>query len=119
MLEALKSFDVMLILILQLEEDVGISPDEFAVTVQQMLRHIHLQQLRRICGFHHSPLVDKNKEKQLIKRLCHLYIKGNELCPKDERLPTDFCPADAYILLATHFLHQLWVDTNDASLLYE
>lgn len=83
-----------------------------------MQRQIHLEQLRRICGFHHPPLVDKDKQEQLIKRLCNLYEKGNELCPMQDRLPTDFCSADPYILLATHLLHQLWVDTNDASFLY-
>ncbi|KAG5344691.1 NAA25 acetyltransferase, partial [Acromyrmex charruanus] len=102
----------------KIEEDIGIAPNEFPITVQQMQRHIHLEQLRRICGFHHSPLADRDKQEQLINRLCDLYEKGNELCPMQDRLPTDFCPADPYILLATHLLHQLWVDTNDASFLY-
>lgn len=93
-------------------------PDEFPTTIQQMQKHIHLEQLRRICGFHHPPLADKNKQEQLIRRLCNLYEKGNELCPMEDRLPTDFCPADSYILLTTHLLHQLWVDTNEASFLY-
>ncbi|XP_024887489.1 N-alpha-acetyltransferase 25, NatB auxiliary subunit [Temnothorax curvispinosus] len=102
----------------KIEEDIGIAPDEFPTTVEQMQRHIHLEQLRRICGFYHPPLADKDKQEQLIKRLCDLYEKGNELCPMQDRLPTDFCPADPYILLATHLLHQLWVDTNDGSFLY-
>ncbi|EFN87304.1 N-alpha-acetyltransferase 25, NatB auxiliary subunit [Harpegnathos saltator] len=102
----------------RIEKDIGVAPDEFPSTVQQMQKHIHLEQLRRICGFHHSPLTDKNKQEELIKRLCDLYEKGNELCPVQERLPTDFCPADSYILLASHLLHQLWVDTSDASFLY-
>ncbi|XP_029676321.1 N-alpha-acetyltransferase 25, NatB auxiliary subunit [Formica exsecta] len=103
----------------KIEKDIGITSDEFPTTVQQMQRHIHMEQLRRICGFYHPPLVDRSKQEQLIKRLCDLYEKGNELCPMQDRLPTDFCPADPYILLATHLLHQLWVDTNDASFLYK
>ncbi|KAL6448145.1 hypothetical protein ACFW04_000276 [Cataglyphis niger] len=103
----------------KIEKDIGITSDEFPTTIQQMQRHIHLEQLRRICGFHHPPLVDRSKQEQIIKRLCDLYEKGNELCPMQDRLPTDFCPADPYILLATHLLHQLWVDTNDASFLYK
>ncbi|KAG7208761.1 hypothetical protein KM043_014956 [Ampulex compressa] len=101
-----------------IEEDVGVKADSFPTTVEQMQKHIHLEQLRRICGFHHTPLADTNKQKELIKRLRELYEKGNELCPIQDRLPTDFCPADSYILLATHLLHQLWCDTNEASYLY-
>lgn len=103
---------------MQLEEDVGVKPDEFPITVQQMQRHIHLEQLRRISGFHHSPLTDREKQEQLVQRLCDLYKKGNKLCPMQDRLQTDFSPADPYILLATHLLHQLWIDTGDASFLY-
>ncbi|XP_053986052.1 N-alpha-acetyltransferase 25, NatB auxiliary subunit [Hylaeus anthracinus] len=105
-------------LLQKIEEDVGVKPDEFSTTVQQMQRHIHLEQLRRICGFHQSPNVGINEQKQLVERLCKLYEKGNELCPIQERLPTDFCPADSYILLATHLLHELWYSTSDASYLY-
>lgn len=83
-----------------------------------MQRHIHLEQLRRICGFHHIPNLDINKQKHLVERLYKLYEKGNELCPPDERLPTDYCPADPYILLATHLLHELWCNTSDAIYLY-
>lgn len=83
-----------------------------------MQRHIHLEQLRRMCGFHHSPLADINERKYLIRRLCDLYEKGNELCPMTDRLPTDFCPTDSYVLLATYLLHQLWCETNEASFLY-
>ncbi|KAK2586630.1 hypothetical protein KPH14_011677 [Odynerus spinipes] len=106
------------ILLNKLADDVGVSPDSYPSTVQQMQRHIHLEQLRRICGFHHPPLADLNERKNLIKRLCDLYEKGNELCPIADRLPTDFCPADSYIFLATHLLHQLWSETNEASYLY-
>lgn len=83
-----------------------------------MQKHIHLEQLKRICGFHHPPMADINVRKEYIDRLCKLYNKGNELCPVEERLPTDFCPADSYILIATHLLHQLWIETNEASYLY-
>lgn len=105
-------------LIQKIEEDVGVKSEGFPTTVQQMQKHIHLEQLRRICGFHCPPYVDINKQKQLVERLCKLYKKGNELCPIQDRLPTDFCPADSYILLATHLLHELWYNTNDAVYLY-
>nr|XP_012136081.1 PREDICTED: N-alpha-acetyltransferase 25, NatB auxiliary subunit isoform X1 [Megachile rotundata] len=105
-------------LLQKIEEDVGVKAEGFPSTVQQMQKHIHLEQLRRICGFHHSPNADINKQKQLIERLCKLYEKGNELCPIQERLPTDFCPADSYILLASHLLHELFYNTNDAVYLY-
>lgn len=103
---------------LQIEKEIGVASDEFPSDVLQMKRHIHLEQLRRICSVHHPPLADRNKQEEIIKRLCDLYEKGNELCPMQQRLPTDFCPADSYILLVSHLLHQLWVDTNDASFLY-
>ncbi|KAL2722102.1 hypothetical protein V1477_020922 [Vespula maculifrons] len=99
-------------------ENVGVSPDGYPSTIEQMQRHIHLEQLRRMCGFHHSPLADINERKYLIRRLCDLYEKGNELCPMTDRLPTDFCPTDSYVLLATYLLHQLWCETNEASFLY-
>ncbi|XP_020285803.1 N-alpha-acetyltransferase 25, NatB auxiliary subunit [Pseudomyrmex gracilis] len=102
----------------KLEADVGVKQDEFPVTVQQIQRHIHLEQLRRISGFHHPPLADREKQEKLVQRLCDLYKKGNELCPMQDRLQTDFSPTDPYVLLATHLLHQLWVDTGDASFLY-
>lgn len=105
-------------LVKKIEEDVGVTPEGFPTTVQQMQRHIHLEQLRRICGFHHPPVVDTNAQKNLVERLCKLYEKGNELCPFEDRLPTDFCSADSYILLATHLLFQLWYDTSEASYLY-
>ncbi|KAI4494650.1 hypothetical protein M0804_000851 [Polistes exclamans] len=102
----------------KIAEDVGVAPDGFPSTVEQMQRHMHLEQLRRMCGFHHSPLADINDRKYLIRRLCDLYEKGCELCPMSDRLPTDFCPADSYVLLATYLLHQLWCETNEASFLY-
>ncbi|KAF7402329.1 hypothetical protein HZH66_004596 [Vespula vulgaris] len=102
----------------KIAENVGVSPDGYPSTVEQMQRHIHLEQLRRMCGFHHSPLADINERKYLIRRLCDLYEKGNELCPMTDRLPTDFCPTDSYVLLATYLLHQLWCETNEASFLY-
>ncbi|XP_076276164.1 phagocyte signaling impaired isoform X1 [Lasioglossum baleicum] len=105
-------------LLQKIEKDVGVKPDEFPVTVQQMQRHIHLEQLHRICGLHHYPNISVDEQKQLVERLCKLYEKGNELCPIQERLPTDFCPADSYILLATHLLHELWSNTDEASHLY-
>ena len=105
-------------LLQKIEEDVGVKSEEFPSTIQQMQKHIHLEQLRRICGFHHLPNADIQKQKQLVERLCKLYEKGNELCPIEERLPTDFCPADSYILLATHLLHELWYNTNEAVYLY-
>ncbi|XP_076384769.1 phagocyte signaling impaired [Megalopta genalis] len=100
------------------EEELDVEPDGFPLTVQQMRRHIHFEQLRRICGLHHSPNVSIDEQKQLVERLCVLYEKGNVLCPIQGRLPTDFCPADSYILLATHLLHELWSNTDDASYLY-
>ncbi|EZA56704.1 N-alpha-acetyltransferase 25, NatB auxiliary subunit [Ooceraea biroi] len=102
----------------KIEEDNGVKPDECPTTVNQMQKHIHWEQLRRICGFHHPPLTDRDKQEQLIKRLYDLYKKGLKLCPMQDRLPTDFCPADPYILLASHLLHQLWTETSDASFLY-
>ncbi|XP_076755634.1 phagocyte signaling impaired isoform X1 [Xylocopa sonorina] len=105
-------------LLQKIEQDVGVKPDGFPTSLQQMQRHIHFEQLRRICGFHHSPNADINKQKQLVERLCELYKMGDELCPIQDRLPTDFCPADSYILLATHLLHELWCSTNDATYLY-
>lgn len=85
----------------------------------QMQRHIHFEQLKRICGRHHPPRADIEERKSLVKRLADLYDKGNILCPADSRLPTDFCPADSYILLATHILHQLWFETSEATWLYK
>ncbi|XP_076236201.1 phagocyte signaling impaired [Calliopsis andreniformis] len=105
-------------LLQKIEEDVGVKPEGFPTTVQQMQRHIHLEQLRRMCGLHHAPYVGINEQEQLVERLCKLYEKGNELCPVQERLPTDFCPADSYILVATHLLHELWYNTNKAVYLY-
>ncbi|XP_017891294.1 N-alpha-acetyltransferase 25, NatB auxiliary subunit [Ceratina calcarata] len=105
-------------LLQKIEVDVAVKPDEYPTTVKQMQRHIHLEQLRRICGLHHPPHADANKQRALVERLCKLYKMGNELCPIQDRLPTDFCPADSYILLATHLLHELWRNTNDAAYLY-
>ena len=83
-----------------------------------MQRYIHLEQLKRLCGQHHSPNIGLDERKELVQRICNLYEKGNELCPKEERLPTDFSPADPYILLATHLLYQLWHETEEAEYLY-
>ena len=105
-------------LLQKIDEDVNVKPEGFPTTVPQMQRHIHLEQLRRVCGFHHSQNVDTNEQEQLVERLCKLYEKSNELCPVEERLPTDFCPADSYILLATHLLHELWYNTSEAFHLY-
>ena len=84
-----------------------------------MQRHIHFEQLKRICGRHHPPRADVEERKHLVKRLSDLYDKGNALCPFETRLPTDFCPADSYVLLAVHILHQLWYETQNASWLYK
>lgn len=83
-----------------------------------MLRHIHLEQLRRICGLHHSPLADFEQRQQRVDRLCELYDKGIKLCPSDQRLSTDFAPFDSYALLASHLLLQMWFESNQASPLY-
>ncbi|XP_012253045.2 N-alpha-acetyltransferase 25, NatB auxiliary subunit [Athalia rosae] len=110
--------DKRLNLIKMLEQDVGVEVDGYPSTLTQMQRHIHLEQLRRICGLYHSPHTSLEARISLADRLCVLYEKGNDLCPTSDRLPTDFCPADAYALLATHLFHQLWVETQEASYLY-
>lgn len=84
-----------------------------------MQRHIHFEQLKRICGRHHPPRANLEERKSLVKRFNDLYDRGNILCPIETRLPTDFSPADSYVLLATHVLHQLWHETSDASWLYK
>lgn len=97
---------------------MAVGAEDYPATVGQMQRHIHLEQLRRICGLHHSPVLNLEERIGLANRLCDLYEKGNALCPSNERLITDFCPADAYALLATHLFHQLWVETQEALYLY-
>lgn len=84
-----------------------------------MQKYIHFEQLRRLCGMHHSPQLDLKGRIELVERFCNLYRKGCELCPEEERLSTDFSPADVYILLATHLLHQVWHDTGEAVYLYK
>ncbi|XP_046415416.1 N-alpha-acetyltransferase 25, NatB auxiliary subunit [Neodiprion fabricii] len=110
--------DERLHLIKKLEQDVAVGADDYPTTIGQMQRHIHLEQLRRICGLHHSPTTSIEERISLADRLCDLHKKGNALCPASDRLPTDFCPADAYGLLATHLFHQLWVETQEALYLY-
>lgn len=83
-----------------------------------MTRHIHLEQLKRLCGRHDSPYLDVRGRLNLFNRLVDLYEQGNILCPVESRLTTDFCPADSYIILAAHILHQLWCETNGAEMLY-
>lgn len=83
-----------------------------------MQRHVHLEQLRRICGFHHAPLIDLEKRKLLVERLVDLYENGSSLCSVQKRLPTDICVADPYIILAVHVLYQIWYETKDAAYLY-
>lgn len=104
---------------LQIEIDIGIAENEYPSTVDQMQRHIHFEQLKRICGRHHQPRTNIEQRKELVAYFTELYKKGNALCPKETRLPTDFCPADSYILLAVHLLHQLWNETEEAKWLYE
>ncbi|XP_033227156.1 N-alpha-acetyltransferase 25, NatB auxiliary subunit isoform X2 [Belonocnema kinseyi] len=106
------------LLLEKIEKDIGVSKDGYPESVDQMQRYIHFNQLRRLCGMHHFPKIDLEEMKKLVLRFCHLYKKGNELCPEQERLTTDYCPADAYILLATHLLHQLWHETGEAEYLY-
>ncbi|KAJ8681185.1 hypothetical protein QAD02_016972 [Eretmocerus hayati] len=102
-----------------IEIDIGVMETEIPDTVDQMQRHIHFEQLKRICGRHHLPRADFEERKSLVKRLCGLYKRGNILCPVESRLPTDFCPADSYVLLAAHISHQLWHESQDASWLYK
>lgn len=83
-----------------------------------MEKHIHWEQLRRLCGYHHPPYMNRSEQEQLIDRLYEWYKKGLKLCPVQDRLPTDFCAADPYIIVASHLLHQLWVETSEASFLY-
>lgn len=90
----------------------------FPDSKEQMQKHIHLEQLRRISGFHHSPIASMEQRKDIARRLCDLYEKGSALCPFEERLSTDFNPADSYAILAAHVLHQLWYESKDASHLY-
>ena len=63
--------------------------------------------------------MDIEGRKNLARRLCDLYEQGNSLCPMESRLITDFCPADSYLLLAAHVLHQLWGETGEAEMLYK
>ncbi|OXU18145.1 hypothetical protein TSAR_006441 [Trichomalopsis sarcophagae] len=102
-----------------IEIDIGVGENDYPTTVDQMQRHIHFEQLKRICGRHHPPRADVEERKNLVKRLIDLYDKGNALCPRETRLATDFCPADSYILLAVHILYQLWYETSDATWLYK
>ncbi|XP_014235651.1 N-alpha-acetyltransferase 25, NatB auxiliary subunit [Trichogramma pretiosum] len=102
-----------------IELDIGVGETDYPATINQMQRHIHFEQLKRICGRHHPPRANVEERQNLVKRLCDLYEKGNELCPLETRLPTDFCPADSYLLLAGHILHQLWYETQDATWLYK
>ncbi|XP_014210949.1 N-alpha-acetyltransferase 25, NatB auxiliary subunit [Copidosoma floridanum] len=102
-----------------IETDIGMVENEYPVTVDQMQKHIHFEELKRICGRHHQPRTSDEQRRELVKYFTESYKKGNALCPKDTRLPTDFCPADSYILLAVHILHQLWNDTREAELLCE
>ncbi|XP_043274527.1 N-alpha-acetyltransferase 25, NatB auxiliary subunit [Venturia canescens] len=102
----------------KIDEQVGVASDSYPECGEQMQRHIHYEQLRRICGMHHPPYADTDKRKQLVERFRNLYENGNEACPASERLPTDFSPADSYVLLASHLYVQLWFETRDASHLY-
>lgn len=104
---------------MQIELDIGVGESEYPATVGQMQRHIHFEQLKRICGRHHPPRANIEERKSLVKRLGDLYNRGNALCPIESRLSTDFCPTDSYILLATHIHYQLWIETSDASWLYK
>ncbi|XP_015121596.1 N-alpha-acetyltransferase 25, NatB auxiliary subunit [Diachasma alloeum] len=101
-----------------ISEDVGVTDEVLPTSTDQMLRHIHLEELRRICGMHHSPNLDAQGRESLVERLCKLYEVGNKLCPSDERLPTDFAPFDSYILIASHLLLQLWYESSGAGYLY-
>ncbi|XP_015610022.1 N-alpha-acetyltransferase 25, NatB auxiliary subunit isoform X2 [Cephus cinctus] len=105
-------------LLQQINEDVGVKSDEYPKTIEQMQRHIHMKQLQRICGLHHCPIADRKEREKLAERLLDLYDEGSTLSPFEDRLPTDFCPADPYALLASHLLHQLYFESNDASYLY-
>ncbi|XP_066597306.1 N-alpha-acetyltransferase 25, NatB auxiliary subunit [Prorops nasuta] len=105
-------------LIRKLEEEVGVTPDDHPADAKQMQKHINLEKIKRILGYHHPPMADLQQQEEIIKRLCSLYEKGNELFPVESRLPTDFCPADTYVILAAHILHQLWVETDEAKFLY-
>ncbi|XP_011304536.1 N-alpha-acetyltransferase 25, NatB auxiliary subunit [Fopius arisanus] len=103
----------------EISGDVGVTDDTPPTSTDQMLRHIHLEELKRICGMHHSPNLDVQGRTRLVERLCKFYDIGNKLCPSDERLPTDFAPFDSYILIASHVLLQLFYETSDARYLYQ
>ncbi|XP_034949721.1 N-alpha-acetyltransferase 25, NatB auxiliary subunit [Chelonus insularis] len=101
-----------------INEDIGVEEDAAPTSTDQLLRHIHLEQLRRICGLHHSPHINYEQREKLVDRLNDLYDKGDKLCSNEDRLPTDFAPFDSYALLAAHLLLQMWFESNNASLLY-
>ncbi|CAD6234182.1 GSCOCG00007626001-RA-CDS [Cotesia congregata] len=115
----LLNFEEQSQLLESMNEDIGIADDAAPTKTDQMLRHIHCEQLRRACGMHHSPILDIEKRQKLVDRLRDLYEKGNELCINDERLPTDFAPFDSYALLAAHLLIQMWYESYEASHLYK
>ncbi|KAK0171898.1 hypothetical protein PV328_005290 [Microctonus aethiopoides] len=102
-----------------IEEDVDVAADSSPTSIDQMLRHIHFEQLRRLCGMHHSPNMNLEDRIKHVERLRDLYEKGIILCPADERLPTDFGPFDSYAILASHLLVQMWFETDNASHLYK
>lgn len=106
------------LLLQKIEKSIVINNEGYPDSIYEMQKYIHFEQLKRLCGMHHSPKLDLKGRTELVQRLCDLYKKGCELCPEEERLPTDFCPADVYILLATHLLHQMWHETGEAVYLY-
>ncbi|KAF7996942.1 hypothetical protein HCN44_002588 [Aphidius gifuensis] len=109
-----------LLLINNIKLDVGLGDyDDLPTTTDQLLRHIHLEEIKRICGMHHSPIIDTKQRNIIVKHLCNYYEAGSKLCPSDERLVTDFAPFDSYITIVSHLLIQMWYDTNDAKYLYQ
>ena len=91
----------------------------FPTSISQMQRHIHLEQLKRLCGHHHHPKADIEEKKRLVERYCNLYEKVNTFYPIENRLRSEYYSSDYYVLFACHILHQLWFDTSDASWLYK
>lgn len=103
-----------------MELEVGVFQDSLPTNVAQMQRHIHLEQVKRICGWHHSPKADIAERKRLVQRYCALYDHGNILCLNQNKQPrSDFCPSDPYALLACHILFQIWEETSQAAWLYK
>lgn len=100
----------------RVNESMDINYEDLPKTVEAMERHINVELLRRMCGLHDK--LTAGEKAAMSERLDRLHKNGRSLCPPETRLPTDFCPADNYALLAAHLLHQIFLETRDVQFVH-